>query len=105
MNTAATADMKMMRGTNHTPDYLVVARLGDIGPGVKILGILPGKLMGFPDRAYLHVRIRSAHAGDLFAESDAAAGVTQFPMQLDLDEAWPNIEFAKVDTKRASTIA
>src|ERR1700746_2991202 len=52
-------ELKMMRGTEKHPDYVVVGRRGDIVLGFKMLGLIPGRVMGMPERSYLHGRLRS----------------------------------------------
>ena len=64
--------------------------------------------LGFPGKAYLHVRVRSAKDQALAKAIDVANGyenvVSLSDQQLAVDKAWPSFVFDKIDAKRASLI-
>lgn len=97
--------LRLMDGSSSRQSYAIVARRGDVFLGIKFCGLAEGREFGLPDKAYLHVLLRSARNEDLAAELDfnkASDNVVQFQPQLALDAAWPNLSFERVDNERAS---
>lgn len=88
----------MMIGTDGKPDYLLFARKGMIGLGVKPNLIAEGKAKG---TTYIGLRLRSAPLPEGAIPDD---GVVNFQhMKLGLQDAWPEVEWEKADAERAST--
>lgn len=86
----------MMKGTEGNPDYLVLARKGDV-----VIGLKPNAVMEGPENTtYIGARIRSASAKGVFPDEgnvhSIAAGGGDFA------KPWPNILFEKSDEERAS---
>lgn len=101
-------ERRFLDGTSSSKSYLIIARRGDIALGIRPLGIGDGGGMGVPGKSYLHARLRSTKAPVGMAAqyaSDGAQKVVKLGDQkLGFDEAWPELEFAKQDKERASTI-
>jgi hypothetical protein len=96
--------LKYIDGTASTKSYAVFARRGGVVLALKPCGVMDGRYVGADGYAWLHAKLRSVLAGDLFAEEDAASKVSALPLKLGLAEAWPGIVFDRIDSKRASTV-
>ena len=87
----------MMLGTNGLPNYLIVARKGDIG-----LGVTPSVMKFHHEKkaTYISVRIRSARVKLEGIANDTV--VTLAHRNLAPETAWPGVEWEKADSVRAS---
>jgi hypothetical protein len=103
-----TTQRRFLDGTASTNAYLIFALRGDVALGIKPLGLIDGAPMNAPGKSYLHARLRSARAPvGLAAQygSDGEHNVVKLTDQkLGFDEAWPELDFAKLDDSRASTV-
>jgi hypothetical protein len=101
-------ERKFLDGTASTGAYLIVALRGDVALGIRPLGMVDGASMSAPGKSYLHARLRSARAPVGMAAQYADDGghdvVKLGDQKLGFDEAWPELDFAKLDDSRASTI-
>lgn len=87
-----------MKGTEGKLDYLLYARRGTIGLGIKPNVIMKGKVAG---TTYIGVRLRSSGVPkELFAEEKVTSLVTA---ALKVHTAWPGVTWEKADDVRAST--
>lgn len=88
----------MMLGTDGKPEYLIFARKGTIGLGIKPNLISEGKIKG---TTWVQARLRSA---PLPEGAIPASGVFNFEhAKLGLTDAWPSVTWEKEDEQRAST--
>ena len=100
-------ERRFLDGTASTGAYLIVALRGDVALGIRPLGMVDGAAMSVPGKTYLHARLRSARApvGMAAQYADDGSQVVKLADQkLGFDEAWPELDFAKLDDSRASTI-
>lgn len=104
METAEAQGPKMMLGTNGFHDYFVIARKGNMALGIKPNNISPGTKFGHPGTVWFGARLRSAPAGDLFADENGVDNVVQFQKKFETPgEAWDGVVWEKEDQSRAST--
>ena len=97
---------QLMSGSFSSESYLMVAKRGDVALGLKIAGI-GSDPTGNPKRSYVACRIRSAIYKKGLHEEHAEQEekvVSLADKGLNLESAWPNIKFTKLNTARASTI-
>jgi hypothetical protein len=101
---APKSPLTFMLGSGGSPDYLVFARSGDLALGIKPYGFADGKHKGVPGTTYFVARLRSAPAGDLFKDVDAAAKVVAFKKPNgDTWSAWPKVDWINKGKDRSST--
>ena len=81
-------DVTYLSGTEGIPDYALIATVGDVGLGVKVLVETIGPF-GF----FVGIRLRSANV-DSGKPSEAST----------LLSAWPKLDFQKVNDDRASAV-
>lgn len=102
------AGLRFLDGSSSYKSYLIIALRGDVALGIRPLGMLDGSSMGVPGKSYLHARLRSAKAPVGLAAQYTADGeenvVKLGDQKLAFDEAWPDIEFHRVDPERSSTM-
>lgn len=94
-------------GTSSSKTYIVMARKGDLVLGLRPLGLVDGSMVGMDGRVILQVRLRSAAITPEIEEILGApedGGVVQFSKVTGKADAWPAIQFGKIDTTRASMI-
>jgi hypothetical protein len=96
------AGIHLMRGTDGDFDYLLIARRGGIGLGLKVLGLRPGDFYNMEGKVYLHFRLRSSAAPDQAKDEEQVVQLSE--QKLGLDTAWPNVKFEKTNEVRASTV-
>jgi hypothetical protein len=100
----APSEVKMMHGTSGKLDYFCFARKGNVALGIKPEGASPGERFGVPDTVYFAARLRSAQAGNLFAEEDAKQKVVKLQTQpANVWDAWPDVTWINKNAERAST--
>lgn len=88
----------MMQGTDGNMDYLLFARKGIIGIGLKPNVIMEGKVAG---TTYIGARIRSAMLPQGAIPENDIPNIAH--LKLGLQDAWPGVTWEKQDAKRAST--
>jgi hypothetical protein len=98
------ADFNMMTGSTGGADYLMFARRGNVGLGLKVLGVQNGSNHNMPGKVYLHFRVRSAEVSGMQQHESDTSVVSLSEHKLSHDDAWPGITFDKVNDTRASTV-
>jgi len=96
---------KFMSGTESTSKFLVLARRGNIGLGIRVLGITDGAKLAKPGTSYIHARLRSAKLpSDVQDFYDSGNVVNIGSYSLEPDEAWPGVTFDKTTLSYSSTV-
>lgn len=99
------ANPLFINGTSSKHSYIVIARRGDVVLGLRPLGLAPGKVMGLEDRTILQVRLRSAKITPEIEQAlQSGDNVVSFSKATGYADAWPKIQFSKLDDQRASMI-
>jgi hypothetical protein len=97
------ATAKMMPGTQSGATYFAFAKKGNVVLGIKPYGILRGEMFGVSGTTYFTARLRSAPAGNLFADDAPKTVVKLEKAPENLWDAWPGVTWEKKSAMRAST--
>jgi len=95
--------IRMMPGSESKDSYFAFARKGNVVLGIKPYGMHKGEMYGVQGTTYFTARLRSAWAGDLFADEKQQKVVKLTPNPANLWDPWPAVTWEKRDDKRAST--
>jgi hypothetical protein len=101
MNAAVKA--KMMPGTSSGATYFAFAKKVNVVLGIKPYGIVNGGRFNVEGTTYFMARLRSAPAGNLFADDDPEKVVKLQKAPANLWDAWPDVVWEKKSDERAST--